>query len=278
MKKETREQKIDIGMRGKPYRYRVKKIISGDYAELEIYPVYGNGRTMPKRERGNQTADAQKKINDRNRVKNFYRKLNANFGKHDLVLHVTYSGDAPDEQRVKRDVTNYIRRIKRYRKKIGLPEMKYAYVTESADGDKNPTRIHAHIVMTGGGDGWQAAAQYRAKMEMMWTCGDYANADFLQPKPDSNGLEPLARYMLKNRGTIKRIACSKNMKQPKIRTSDTVVTKRRAERAATDHAKTVELCEKICAGYECQDTEIRENEFVRGVSISAKLAKKRRRE
>lgn len=170
MKNETREQKIDIGMRGKPYRYRVKKIISGDYAELEIYPVYGNGRTIPKRERGNQTADAQKKINDRNRIKNFYRKLNANFGKHDLVLHVTYSGEMPDERRVKRDVANYIRRIKRYRKKIGLPEMKYAYVTESADGDKNPTRIHAHIVMTGGGDEWQTAAQYRAKMEMMWTC------------------------------------------------------------------------------------------------------------
>ena len=48
--------------------------------------------------------------------------LCANFTSKDLAVHLTYNNDNLPESvdQVKKDIANYIRRIKRRRKKLGL--------------------------------------------------------------------------------------------------------------------------------------------------------------
>lgn len=213
---------VDLLRHQEILQYRTKTIRSGGLVECEIYPIYKKTYLKKiKAQRLEPTPEAMRVVNERNARKKVVRLLNNNFTEADVVCHLTYAGDTPDQNQAQKDIRNYIRRIKQYRKRNGLEEIKYLYVIEWNDGSSGkPKRIHHHLVMSG---------IDRDLAEKMWTHGR-ANCDRL--KPDEFGLEGLGRYMVKNPNNQKRWAASRNLKKPVESIADHKVTVRQVERIA----------------------------------------------
>ena len=100
--------------------YREKNIKSGKIFEAEFYPIFAGGRRLPTRApKTNPSKKEQQNLNAKNARKKLCRLINTNFDKNDLAVHGTYrNAQMPSsEQAVRRDIVNYIRRIKNFRKK-----------------------------------------------------------------------------------------------------------------------------------------------------------------
>ncbi|MCL2350590.1 MAG: hypothetical protein FWC67_03810, partial [Defluviitaleaceae bacterium] len=170
-------------------KYRTKFIKSGDFLEIDIYPIWRRGRRgrsgaqqMPKPSRV-----AQERLNHRNRARRVARLLHCNFAKGDLWATLTYD-DAhlpADDAAAQRDIQNYIRRLRAFGKKQGgAQELKYIYVTERGKG-----RVHHHIIMN---------FADREAAERLW--GKGARGQTRRIAPDDFGLEGLANYITKEKG------------------------------------------------------------------------------
>ena len=164
--------------------YREKKYTCGEYLDVYIYPVFETGKLGGgKRAKKKPSTEAQKKLNQRHREEKLVRLLHANFTPEDLEIHLTYKGEQPgSDEEAARNLRNYIRRIQRLRKKMGLPPLKYIAVTERG---KRGGRYHHHITVNGGID--------RDTLESMWEYG-YANSRRLQFTED--GLAGLGNYIV----------------------------------------------------------------------------------
>lgn len=90
----------------------------------------------------NPTKESVQKNNDRIAVRKAIALINANFVPGDYHVTLTYRGDPPEQQKAKRDMDNYIRRMKREYEKAGR-EFRYFQVTEYKQ-----KRIHHHILMS----------------------------------------------------------------------------------------------------------------------------------
>lgn len=78
-------------------------------------------------------------------IQTIVRLINTNFTADDFFVTLTYSGDLEpkSEEQARRNVQNYIRRLKKYMAKGGLPELKYIYVT-----DRGRYCYH-HLILSG---------------------------------------------------------------------------------------------------------------------------------
>lgn len=260
---DTREAEIQA-IKGKDImQYKTKTIVSGPMLESEIYPVWkipmgGRGKaSKPSRE-------AQRNLNNKNAVKRVIRLINTNFDARHIWVTLTYDkGHLPESyEQAKRDIQNYIRRIKRQMAKAGLGELKYIYVTEYAEPgpDVPKKRVHHHIVMN---------LTDRDMAEKLWHSGGRTQARRLQP--DDYGLEGMARYITKDPKGFKRYSCSRNLKQPIVYESMHRFTKRKAEKLASDLDGAKEMFEKMYPKYVFNHLEIRYSQFVSGAYIYAKM-------
>lgn len=129
--------------------YREKFHYCGDYLEVDIFPVFEYQRGRSKKRK--PTTEVQKKLNQRNAERKLIRLLNTNFTKKDIRFDLTYDDRYYPEspEAAQRQMQNFLRRVKYYRNKNGLPELKYVAVTEIG---KQTARLHHHIVMSGGVD------------------------------------------------------------------------------------------------------------------------------
>ena len=244
-------------------RYRTKTITSGQVVECEIYPIWKHSAEV-KKAAEYKTPSAQKAVNDRNAKKRLIRKINCNFDEKDVACHMTYAGDAPDLNQARRDMQNYIRRVRDYRRKNGMTDLKYVYVIEFDDGEsgKPAKRIHQHVILSG---------MDRDVAQQLWTKGR-SNCDRLQP--DEYGFEALGRYMLKDPKGRKRWAGSKNLVEPIETIADHKVTVRQVERIALQME---EQAGKIFAAKfpACNilDITVKRSEHVAGAYVYAKMRK-----
>jgi len=246
--------------------HRVKKIISGPVVlEYEVYRIWDTKPEM-RRARGEITPAEQLEVNRRNAEKAFKRRANTNFGPDDIGITLTYEGIITEEQ-ARKDVVNYLRCVKRWRKAQGLPELKYMYVIEwnaTPDPlpDNKPIRVHHHVIMSG---------MDRDTAERFWKYG-WANARRLQL--DINGITALAAYMMKDPKGKKRWCCSKNLKNPTITTADKKISPRQVERilrAAEIDGKAI--FEKLTPGYALTHIEVKRSQRIEGVYIYVKMHK-----
>ena len=169
---ENTERAFDRFRHRNVFRYRTRTIKAGNVLEVEIFPIW-NTQNEVREAKKHTTREAQKNLNDKNAKKKFIRKINANFTEEDLCVTLTYSnGFVPDEEQARRDIRNYLRRVREYRRKNGLPELKYAYVIEFGGKDGRRKRVHHHVIMSG---------MDRDKAEALWNGRGYANARRLQP-------------------------------------------------------------------------------------------------
>ena len=261
---------IKIGRMG--YRRRTTK--AGARLEAEIYPVFGRGdRAKAKRAaKLNTTPEAQQKLNTERAARRLIQLVEANFTEKDLSIGLSYRGDVPDDDRVRKDLRNFLNKVKRQREKRGLPELKYIY---AIGGDEMPSRgysgkrPHIHLIMSGGME--------RDELEAIWERGT-ANCDRLQPNED--GLEGLARYIMKQRfdrperKNAKKWSRSRNLKEPNKKTSDCKISNGRVKRIAYDflsHAK--ETMEKLYPGYSLMKCKVNYSDVVDSVYIRCVLRK-----
>lgn len=225
---------------------REKRIKSGNYLEIEHFPVTAHGHRHDRKHK--PTRIEQQNLNEKNARKKLERLINTNFVKGDILLHFTYRNDEmpKDEKQVQKDIQNYFRRINYCRKKQGLPKAKYIYVIECKGG-----RWHWHGIMS---------AMDRDTTEELWKHGDSNKAHRFQPTVQ-NGGEAFARYISKKPMGSKRWYCSTNLKQPEVKTKDGTHTRRGMARIARERVDDREYWERKYKGYRFVSATPTYNEF-----------------
>lgn len=242
--------------------YREKKYACGEYLDVFIYPVFQSGKhSGGKRTKRKPSTDAQKKLNQRHREEKLVRLLHANFTPDDLEIHLTYrDGEQPvDDENAARMQRNFIRRVQRLRKKMGLPPMKYIAVTERG---KKGGRYHHHITVNGGID--------RDTLEKLWEHG-YANSKRLQFT--ETGLAGLGHYIVKSPVGKKAWTASKNLTDPVPRTRDGRISGRKARELAGKIQDNT-LFEMLYPGFLLSAAEVFHNDVNGGCYLVARFYKK----
>ena len=251
--------------------YRTRTIKAGTRLEAEVYPIFGRSMEQTARkEKQNLTAERQSQLNTRRAKRQLVLLMENNFRTdEDIHVTLTYAGDEPDEKRCRKDIRNFLCRVKRLREKRGLKELKYIY----AIGHDRDQRIHVHCVMTGGIG--------RDELEKIWKKG-YANTIRLQAQ--GGGLQGMANYLYrqneKARDAGKRIGYhmwsgSRNLKKPRVHTSDTKISNRKVKLIAQNFGATGrEILEKTYPGYQVEDCRVYFSDVVDGVYIRCVMRKK----
>lgn len=253
-----------------PGRYRCKTIKHGDQLDVEIFPIW-NTRAEERKAKAAVTRKAQAALNDKNSHKRVVRLINCNFVKGDIKIDLTYDDNhLPSREKAYRDVTNYLRRVKRFRKKNGIEgEFKYVYSIEYSDVEGVEKRGHHHVLMSGVG-------MSRDDAEELWGKGR-ANADRAQP--DDFGLAGFAIYFTKTGQRAKgkrRFGSSKNLTQPTVTVADTKISRRKASFLAHDaEAYGKDLFEHLYNGYLMNEIEVKTSAYVAGAYIYARMRRRR---
>ena len=260
---------IRVGTMG----YRTCTIKAGTRLEAEIYPIFGRAKEQAvRRAKKNQTPDAMKKININNAKRRLILLLEENFNyfKDDLFT-LTYATEPEDNKRLEKDFRNFMMRVKRYREKHGLPEVKYIW----SYGYDNCHRMHIHGAMTGGID--------RDALIKLWGKG-IVNCSPMQNY--GNGAEGAANYlyeqneMEKQRGQRVNFHMwrgSKNLTTKlKEHKSDSKLSNRKVKQIArTFGADAKEILEKIYPGYVLEKQVIpRFSDVIDGVYIRCIMRRK----
>lgn len=252
---------ISVGRMG----YRTRTTVAGPRLEVEIYPMFGReaaGRARAAKIAGN-TPESMKKLNRQRAIRHLIQLVDANLTDQDIHLTLTYKEAPETKEQVNKDVWNFLRTVKRRREQYGLPPLKAFFKAESNEkGTKQ--RLHAHLLMSGGIS--------REELEEIWAKG-WANADRLQP--DERGLEAIVRYITKEPGKWHR---TRNMVEPKHRTSDSKVSNAKVKRIAKDiKAEAKEIMEKLYPKYKYVDVDVKFSDSVDGAYIRVLMRKKTER-
>lgn len=246
---------------------REKKIYSGKYLEVEIYPITKQEQKQKRKKKTKVSLPKQRNLNDKNAKKHLRRLINTNFTDKDIALHLTYDNKhlPRDEEEARRNLSNFFRRVKNYRKKHGMEELKYIAVTEYKETDekdkRTKTRIHHHLVVSG---------MDRDKLEELWGKGK-ANADRLQA--DETGYEALARYITKDPKGSKRWSQSRNIKQPKVSVNDHRISYRKVWDLSKSQGDKKEF-ESLYPGYIFTSYSTNVNDINAGMYIYVKMRRR----
>lgn len=239
--------------------YRVKTITSGKLVECEIYPIWSCQKAIRRVRAAERSSSVQENLNDSNAKKKVVRLVHANFDSSDIMITLSYDGIPPTESQARRDIRNYLRRVREYRRKRGLSELKYLYVIEFEDGSGNKTRIHHHVVMSG---------MDRDTAETLWGKG-FANSRRLQMR--KRGLKAISKYIMKGRKR-RQWSYSQNLKTPNVTIADRKITLSQAKRLALDNQKIAPaLFERLYPGRRYIDSAVKFSAFAPGAYIYVEL-------
>lgn len=222
--------------------YREQRFVCGDFLEANIYPVFqteaSTGRKSPRK----PTRLVQQKLNALNSARECNRTICANFSSRDYYLTLTYKGDPPDEERARKDIENFLAKVARRLKKMGLT---LKWIKSIEIGKKNG-RIHAHLIITGG--------LSPKDLQVLWGKG------YIDCKPlmfSKEGVFSLAKYFTKEIKNLpgdgkkaKSWSCSRNCVRPEPKTNDYRYSKKRAAELAKE-SENARLLEKLYPGYIC---------------------------
>ena len=180
-------------------RYR-KTIVSGDVIEIEEYTTrVALNQCRPRSGKQLKTDDSKSELNRRNALKKLCRLINANFGEGDLFITLTHKEEI-DPDTAEKELTNFLRRLKRYRQRNDMPQLKYIAVTETG-----ARREHHHAIIN---------AIPQDAINQLWGKGRVMTS-VIEPGGDYTGL---AIYITKDQHEPgkRRWRQSKNLKQPEI--------------------------------------------------------------
>ena len=242
---------------------REKRFLCGKYLEVEIYPISKYEQKKSRSKKKNESRKEQKSLNDKNAKKNLRRRIHANFDNKDLIVSLSYDADnlPNSEEDAIRDRNNYIRRIKNFRKRNGLGELKYIAVLEyreATDDKRTKTRIHHHIIISG---------MDRDKVEELWGKG-IANTSRMQA--NELGFEELANYLLKDPRGKKRWIQSKNIVIPVPVINDYKYSNKKLYELSQNQGER-EVFEKLYPGFVYSGHEVVLNDIDGGTYVYIKM-------
>lgn len=277
--------------------YRTKLVRAGDMIYVSCYPLISIGRLREQdaalkamKEDGRfRTRLKYAKYNNRRRVEAFEQLAHANFGAGDFHVSCTYDPAGPgiypsereaiDREQAKKDVRNYLRRIRRMLARHGcdLQEFRWICVTVTKEHDREaprpfPDTHHHHLLMHG------VPEALRGEAERLWMHG-FCNADRLQP--NDTGIAEVSGYIARQEGRAngdhapgeKSFTSSRNLKKPAVTTSDSRISRRRVAQIAADvRANAAEIFAALypdCRLVEWPRVEM--SDFVAGAYIHARL-------
>ena len=171
--------------------YRTKTTRAGDCLYLDCYPLIGREARAEqetalqelKQSRDRKVQLKYARYNNARRVRAFDQLTETNFGRNDLHVSCTYERDYLDlgkygrgeyrsREDAKRDMRNYINRIRRLLKRHGcsLDEFRWVVVTVTKECDPEsrdplPHVHHHHILMHG------VPEEMRGEVEQLWPFG-----------------------------------------------------------------------------------------------------------
>lgn len=229
--------------------YATKTVKAGNQLEIEIYPEFTKKQSKEYK-LTKKHKQAQRNLNDRNARKKLERLINVNFSKGDLWVTLTYSDKCipASQKEAHKNITNYIRRINYRRKKSGLDNAKYIFITEFSDEKK--IRCHHHLIIEAG--------LSMDIIESVWKLGKRNNVRKVDP--DKDGLTGLANYLSKDPKGSKRWCGSTNLKKPKESKSYNAFKASHVKKMVKDPAKIEQMAVKRHKNYEYTRSEIRFNE------------------
>lgn len=281
------EGRMNPGWQSGVILQRSKTTTAGPMVYCESYPIWLTqkqataARTELQKER---QREAQRKLNEKNARKKLIRKINANFGEGDILFTATYppEGQPESDEAAQRDMRNMLARVKRMRGKKGLPDLRYIYITESTHSEKNGTRYHHHVIMSGDG-------MSREEIEECWTRKHGGLCNTRRCQYQAKHLSGFAAYMTigkeqrepvgQKKAMKRRWSCSKNLKKPRETVADKKISVRKAGRIAEAMERDArEIFEKLYPDCVLLDYEVRRSEWAAGVYIYAELRKKKGRD
>lgn len=251
--------------------YATKEIRAGDQMDVEIYPEFTRQERslIPDEGRRKKQRQAQRNLNEKNSRKYCERLINENFTDRDIWATFTYTDEnmPGSMEEAQKDMTNYIKRINYRRKKEGLENARYIYVTECSEKG----RWHHHIVMDGDID--------MDTVEATWNKGKRNEVRRLQK--DENGLSGMAMYITKQKAQKKGDSgkyqkawkASKGLKKPDVRKNHYKFKQKDVDEIVTGKAAIEDKLSKWYAGegYTMTSCEIRYNVFNGRFYIAARM-------
>lgn len=168
--------------------YREQRHECGEYLDIDVFPVFKkhNGKRKAK---AKPTAIAQEKYNHQCRVKKLERLVMTNFRPGEAIFYnPSYRNDylPEDDAAAIKSRQNFIKRLKRYRKRKGLPELKYIVTTEKG---KRSGRYHHHMILN-------CADMTTGELDKIWGMG-FAFSSLIVF--NSDGINGLADYFCKKK-------------------------------------------------------------------------------
>ena len=224
----------------------------GNIIEIDVCPHKKVGGTRMAKWR--PTSEAQEKVNRERRRRYVTRLVELNFDERSLMLTLDYeNGMYPDTwEEGKRDVANWIRRVRPLYKRAGK-ELRYIYCTERGE---ETGRMHHHVIISGGISRDELFATWR-RGRRMW-------AEYLEFS--ENGYADLSAYVAKKEEDFERAYTpSKNLIKPEplpdedrlVSALSRVFTKARCRDFYEHNFTRAEIAAmfpgfKVCDGWECR--------------------------
>lgn len=251
--------------------YAVKEIKTDQQLHIEIYPEYTRkekeelpGEVQKKKR------DAQNNLNDRNSQKKFSRMAEHNFHKGDYWITLVYEKEPDSLKAAIANVQRFVRKVNRMRKRLGLENAKYMYITEIVTEDGEPVRAHHHILIDGQMD--------IRKVEAAWKHG---RRNEIRPlEKDENGITGASTYMTKikrDKGLKKyqrRWSSSKNLEKPPEKKHHQIRRKTLEEMVKNqNYIKEYLETSKRYEGYMMAESTVRYNEVNGQYYITARMRK-----
>ena len=220
--------------------YATKTAKTGLHLYVDVYPEFtrlpaGFKQKEPK------SSLAQRNLNEKNARKELEMLLQTNFTEQDNWYTLSYAeGNLPDcMDRARKDAKNWIKAVNRKRKAKELPNARYIYVIEWAEGKKK-VRCHIHCVMDGA-------------LSMEETLAAWKLGRRLHARPlafDESGLSGLSRYISKESPAgEKRWAASVGLKRPRKHKNHRTFGRRRVEEVAKKPATLAHQMEQKYPAY-----------------------------
>lgn len=259
-------------------KYKEVRHECGEYLDIDIFPIMqAKHKASGRSKRFKPTSATMARYNQRCRETRLERLVMANFMRDGLFFTPTYrSASYPKtDEEGKKNLRNFLRRLKSFRKKKGLPDLKYIAKTERGTRSR---RLHHHLIIN-------CADMSISDLENIWGLGySYSSMVIF----DKDGCPGLCKYFCK--GKKKAImdedepepgidagnswSRSRNLVEPKVRTNENKISKKTARELCQLGEDAKDIYERIYPGYSFSSARTLYNELNGGYYIGARLRKK----
>lgn len=236
---------------------RERRIQTGAYMEIDIFTRTAEAELSVKKGRGRKkevSRPAQQNLNDKNSRRHLLWLFQGNFEQGDTYLTLTYKPKyrplSIDQS--KKDMENYLEKLRYQAKKTGNEPLKYIYITEFSEDEATGKikNIHHHMVIKKG--------LSLSVFDAAWSRGRGKKQESMGIvelsiiKAGDDGIAALANYFTKKARWKKgqrRWSASRNLNRPYVTKNDHKYSKRRVEQLANATDGGEEYFRKIYKDY-----------------------------